>query len=164
MTAPVASWVRRAHGGKLRPVYERNGVRWTEDGQKEPHFCLESLFQPSIYFKEIDTYRLLGAPGICADSSCTCLYAPDAQDLLVVGGDRAKPDRPTIDSLRPVVDRILNMQKKMEAPRSHVVCVDLVAPDGHETYYEGIGPRRPCRDNFARARPSCYPQVTSRPT
>ena len=33
----------------------------------------------------------------------------------------------------------LNMQKKMEAPRAHVVCVDLVAPDGHETYYKGIG-------------------------
>ena len=160
----VAFYVQRSVGGELRPVYERNGVRWTEGGQREPHFCFESLFQPSIYVKEIDTYRLLGLEGICADSSCTCLYAPDAQDLLVVGGDRAKPDRPTIDSLRPVVDRILNMQKKMEAPRSHVVCVDLVAPDGHETYYEGIGPRRPCRDNFARARPSCHPQVTSRPT
>ena len=165
MTAPVAFWVRRAHGGELRPVYERNGVRWTEDGQKEPHFCLESLFQPSIYFKEIDTYRLLGAPGICADSSCTCLYAPGAYDLLVAGGDRAKPDRPTIDSVRPLVDRILNMRMEMaNPPRSHVVCVDLVAPDGHETYHEGKGPRRPCRDNFARARPSCYPQVTSRPT
>ena len=160
----VAFYVQRSVGGELRPVYERNGVRWTEGGQKEPHFCFESLFQPSIYVKELDTYRLLGLEGICADSSCTCLYAPDAQDLLVVGGDRAKPDRRTIDSLRPVVDRILNMQKKMEAPRSHVVCVDLVAPDGHETYYEGIGPRRPCRDNFARARPSCHPQVTSRPT
>jgi hypothetical protein len=106
MTAPVASWVRRAHGGKLRPVYERNGVRWTEDGQKEPHFCLESLFQPSIYFKEIDTYRLLGAPGICADSSCTCLYAPDAQDLLVVGGDRAKTD--SLQLQPPYLPRTVN--------------------------------------------------------
>ena len=58
---------------------------------------------------------------------------------MVVGGDRAKPDRRTIDSLRPVVDRILNMQKKMEAPRSHVVCVALLAPDAHETYHEDIG-------------------------
>jgi hypothetical protein len=38
MTAPVAFYVQRAFGGELRPVYERNGVRWTEDGQEEPHF------------------------------------------------------------------------------------------------------------------------------
>ena len=71
MTAPVAFYVQRSVGGELRPVYERNGVRWTEGGQKEPHFRFESLFQPSIYLQKINTYRLLGAPGICADSSCT---------------------------------------------------------------------------------------------
>ena len=39
----VAFYVQRSVGGELRPVYERNGVRWTEGGQKEPHFCFESL-------------------------------------------------------------------------------------------------------------------------
>ena len=106
MTAPVAFYVQRSVGGELRPVYERNGVRWTEGGQNEPHFRFESLFQPSIYLQKINTYRLLGLEGICADSSCTCLYAPDAHDLLVVGGDRAKTD--SLQLQPPYLPRTVN--------------------------------------------------------
>ena len=86
MTAPVAFWVRRAHGGELRPVYERNGVRWTEGGQKS--LTLPVALSASIYVKEIDTYDSSDSKGSARTRPALASTLPTRKISLVVGGDQ----------------------------------------------------------------------------